>query len=222
MTDKETSVAFKAFVMYLKNHPYKFNGIEIEYHLTDNNFIEFYFNPNEDINYYEYTLSLGIELFLEKFLERIGFLNARLLSDLLSKIKVITEKPLNLTNELLSKIDEKCSEIDEIVFEFRNNTFTSNCRVDFISCEPDSEGLFLNYNIELLNPKINGIRTTNPDLMINGNRFFFETLSEYEYKLVDNVTELVWDDPNLISQGHMFVGKNITYQYKGKDVWEFI
>jgi hypothetical protein len=52
----------------LKNHPYKFNGIEIEYHLTDNNFIEFYFNPNEDINYYEYTLFLGIELFCVSYL----------------------------------------------------------------------------------------------------------------------------------------------------------
>jgi hypothetical protein len=215
----------KMYYEWLLKKPLKFDGINVMPILTDNYHLDFECSVEKDVDYYDYTISLLIELHLEKFLKLTGLYRNLEFNKIVSRFNVAIESDLHLSRETVDKIYNECDNLTRIGFKPGHNIFTTDAKVDFITVEPDSDGMIVVLSVEMYNPKLNGKPTTNPDELmskINPKFLFWNELDDFEYQAFSSITSILWNGPKtLFNQENMFVGKKVIWTYKGKNVWQF-
>jgi hypothetical protein len=215
----------KMYYEWLLKKPLKFDGINVMPILTDNYHLDFECSVEKDVDYYDYTISLLIELHLEKFLKLTGLYSNEVLNEIVSRFNVAIESDLHLSRETVDKIYNECDNLTRIGFKPGHNIFTTDVKVDFITAEPDSDGMIVVLSVEMYNPKLNGKSTTNPDELmskVNPKFLFWNELDDFEYQAFSSMTSILWNGPKtLFNQENMFVGKKIIWTYKGRNVWQF-
>jgi hypothetical protein len=215
----------KMYYEWLLKKPLKFDGINVMPILTDNYHLDFECSVEKDVDYYDYTISLLIELHLEKFLKLTGLYSNGVLNEMVSRFNVAIESDLHLSRETVDKIYNECDNLTRIGFKPGHNIFTTDAKVDFITVEPDSDGMIVVLSVEMYNPKLNGKPTTNPDELmskINPKFLFWNELDDFEYQAFSSITSILLNGPKtLFNQENMFVGKKVIWTYKGKNVWQF-
>jgi hypothetical protein len=215
----------KMYYEWLLKKPLKFDGINVMPILTDNYHLDFECSVEKDVDYYDYTISLLIELHLEKFLKLTGLYRNLEFNKIVSRFNVAIESDLHLSRETVDKIYNECDNLTRIGFKPGHNIFTTDAKVDFITVEPDSDGMIVVLSVEMYNPKLNGKPTTNPDELmskINPKFLFWNELDDFEYQAFSSITSILWNGPKtLFNQENMFVGKKVIWVYKGKNVWQF-
>jgi len=215
----------KIFYRWLKTRPIKLDGFVIRPILRDDLHIDFECNPIKDVSYYEWAMSLVIELHFEKFLKLSGMLNRDILNEGVSRFNVILDERIHLGSKDLSRIDDACESINRIVFTPKHNLFTADVKIDFVTLEPDNDGISVVLTVEFLRPKINGVPTSNPDelkSLIKPKFIFWNELEDFEYQFLNNITSIIWDGPKtLFNQENMFVAPKVSYHYKGKNMWGY-
>lgn len=215
----------KIFYRWLKTRPIKLDGFVIRPILRDDLHIDFECNPIEDVSYYEWAMALAIELHFEKFLKLSGMLDRNTLNEGVSRFNVILDEKIHLSSKDLSRIDDACESINRIVFTPKHNLFTADVKIDFVTLEPDNDGIDVVLTVEFLRPKINGVPTSNPDelkSLINPKFIFWNELEDFEYQFLNNITSVIWDGPKtLFNQENMYVAPKVSYHYKGKYMWGY-
>lgn len=215
----------KMYYEWLLKKPLKFDGINVTPILTDNYHLDFECSVEKDVDYYDYTISLLIELHLEKFLKLTGLYKNGILNEIVGRFNVVIESDLHLSRETVDKIYNECDNLTRIGFRPVHNIFTTDVKVDFITVEPDNDGMIVVLSAEMYNPKLNGVLTTNPDELIskiNPKFQFWNELDDFEYQAFSSITSILWNGPKtLFNQENMFVGKKIIWTYKGRNVWQF-
>lgn len=218
----------KMFYKWLKLTPLKLDGIEVTPILTDDLHIDFECNPIQDVSYYEWAISLAVELHFERFLKLSGALNRlnrNTLNEGVSRFNVIIDKQIHLSSKDLSRIDDACDSLKTMIFTPGHNLFTSDINTELYAIEPDGEGINVVLGIEFLKPKINGVPTNNPNELIQSVKpkfTFHNELEDFEYQFLNHITSIIWNGPkSLFSQDAMYVGNKVSYHYKGKNVWGF-
>lgn len=215
----------KMYYEWLLKKPLKFDGINVTPILTDNYHLDFECSVEKDVDYYDYTITLLIELHLEKFLKLTGLYSNEVLNEIVSRFNVAIESDLHLSRETVDKIYNECDNLTRIGFKPGHNIFTTDAKVDFITVEPDSDGMIVVLSVEMYNPKLNGKPTTNPDELmskVNPKFLFWNELDDFEYQAFSSITSILWNGPKtLFNQENMFVGKKVIWTYKGKNVWQF-
>ena len=215
----------KIFYKWLKNRPIKLDGFVVTPILKDNLHIDFECNLIEDVSYYEWAMSLAIELHFEKFLKLSGMLNRNILNEGVSRFNVILDDKIHLSSKDLSRIDDACESINRIVFAPNHNLFTADVKIDFVTLEPDNDGISVVLTVEFLRPKINGVPTSNPDelkSLIKPKFTFWNELENFEFQFLNNITSIIWNGPKtLFNQDNMFVTPKVSYHYKAKNMWEY-
>ena len=218
----------KMYYEWLLKKPLKFDGINVTPILTDNYHLDFECSVEKDVDYYDYALSLMIELHLEKFLKVTGLFSRETLNEIVSRFNVVIESDLHLSRETVDKIYNECENLTRIGFKPLHNIFTADVKVEFITVEHESDGIIMVFSVEMYGPKINGVPTTNPDELISVftktyPKFqFWNELDEFEYEIFINIVNVLWYGPKtLFTEEHMYIGKKVIWTYKGKNVWQF-
>ena len=215
----------KMYYEWLLKKPLKFDGINVTPILTDNYHLDFECSVEKDVDYYDYTISLLIELHLEKFLKLTGLYRNLEFNEIVSRFNVAIESDLHLSRETVDKIYNECDNLTRIGFKPGHNIFTTDVKVDFITVEPDNDGMIVVLSVEMYNPKLNGKPTTNPDELmskVNPKFLFWNELDDFEYQAFSSMTSILWNGPKtLFNQENMFVCKKVIWTYKGKNVWQF-
>jgi hypothetical protein len=215
----------KIFYKWLQTKPVKLDGIKVVPILTDDLHIDFECNVYEDVSYYDWAVSLAIELHFERFLKLSGMLERDILNEGVSRFNTILDKEIHLSSKDLSKIDEACENIKRIVFTPSHNLFTADVNVDFVTLDPSDDGIAIVLVVEFLRPKINGVSTSNPDELkplVKPKFTFHNELEDFEFQFLNSVTNVIWNGPkSIFNQDTMFVYPKVNYRYKGKFVWGF-
>jgi len=215
----------KMYYEWLLKKPLKFEGINVTPILTDNYHLDFECSVEKDVDYYDYTISLLIELHLEKFLKLTGLYSNGVLNEIVSRFNVEIESDLHLSRETVDKIYNECDNLTRIGFKPGHNIFTTDVKVDFITTEHDGDGITMVLGVEMYGPKLNGKPTTNPDELIskiNPKFMFWNELDDFEYDAFSSICSILWNGPKtLFNQQNMYVGKKVIWAYKGKNVWQF-
>ncbi len=174
----------KMYYEWLLKKPLKIDGINVTPILTDNYHLDFECSVEKDVDYYDYTISLLIELHLEKFLKLTGLYSNGVLNEIVSRFNVAIESDLHLSRETVDKIYNECDNLTRIGFKPGHNIFTTDVKVDFITTEHDGDGITMVLGVEMYGPKLNGKPTTNPDELIpkiNPKFLFWNELDDFEY-----------------------------------------
>ena len=170
---------------------------------------------------------LRIELHLEKFLKLTGLYSNGVLNEIVSRFNIAIERGLHLSRKTVDTIYNECDNLNRIGFRPVHNIFTADVNVDFITVEPDGDGIMMTFSVEMHGPKLNGKPTTNPDELISlvskSNQFqFWNELDDFEYQFLSNPMNVIWNGAEtLFENKNMFVGKKVIWTYKGRNVWQF-
>lgn len=221
MISKEDQLKLTLINKRLNSRPIKFDGIELIHYLTENYFLEFEMKITKDISYYTFMIKSYIEEYIYDFLKKIGLLDsAATFSRILKRIRFLFDNEFYISKELHEKIDESCSEITE--FELKTTggkVFRSDCRVDFQEFDTDAEYIYMFFTMEILNPSINGVRTLNPDEIVE-TRFFHDNLYDNEHETFSGPLNVIWNGPkSLFNQETGSISPRVSYHYRGKSIF---
>jgi hypothetical protein len=177
-----------------------------------------YENPN-DVSFATNVVEGHLEEMLHEFLSLAGLAtithtnNALDWSQLSKDYCRLSKEDVHVSKNTRNKINKALENLDKIRLEDGSVILNSECVVKNWSLEyPDTEALYFHLDLELFNPKIDGVDVDDDELQDFIQSFIYDVYSsEQEQDLISDVMRVIYDEPNLLDHDYMFISPIIGY-----------
>jgi hypothetical protein len=194
------------------------NGLVLHPFMVDNKIKWEVENPN-DVSFASTVIEGHLEEILHGFLTLAGISNStyphtsidwRQLSRDYCKL---TEDDVYISEKTRNKINDSLENLNKISLVDGSNILDSECVVKNWSLEyPDTEALYFHLDLELFNPKIDGVDVDDDELQDFIQSFIYDDDSnELEQDIISNVMRVIYEESNLLDHDYMFISPVIGY-----------
>jgi hypothetical protein len=177
-----------------------------------------YENPN-DVSFATTVVEGHLEEMLHDFLSLAGLAtithanNGLDWSQLSKDYCRLSKEDVHVSKNTRNKINKALENLDKIRLEDGSVILNSECVVKNWSLEyPDTEALYFHLDLELFNPKIDGVDVDDDELQDFIQSFIYDDDSnEQEQDLISDVMRVIYEEPNLLDHDYMFINPIIGY-----------
>jgi hypothetical protein len=177
-----------------------------------------YENPN-DVSFATNVVEGHLEEMLHEFLSLAGLAtithanNGLDWSQLSKDYCRLSKEDVHVSKNTRNKINKALENLDKIRLEDGSVILNSECVVKNWSLEyPDTEALYFHLDLELFNPKIDGVDVDDDELQDFIQSFIYDDDSnEQEQDLISDVMRVIYEEPNLLDHDYMFINPIIGY-----------
>ena len=177
-----------------------------------------YENPN-DVSFTTTVVEGHLEEMLHDFLSLAGLAtithanNGLDWSQLSKDYCRLSKEDVYVSKNTRNKINDALENLDKIRLEDGSVILNSECVVKNWSLEyPDTEALYFHLDLELFNPKIDGVDVDDDELQDFIQSFIYDDDSnEQEQDLISDVMRVIYEEPNLLDHDYMFINPIIGY-----------
>ena len=194
------------------------NGLVLHPFMVDNK-IKWEVENTNDVSFASTVVEGHLEEMLHDFLKLAGVTNGynphtsidwRELSQNYCKL---TEDDVYVSKNTRNKINKALENLDKIRLEDGSVILDSECVVKNWSLEyPDTEALYFHLDLELFNPKIDGVDVDDDELQDFIQSFIYDDDSnELEQDIISDVMRVIYEEKNLIDHDYMYINPIIGY-----------
>jgi hypothetical protein len=177
-----------------------------------------YENPN-DVSFATNVVEGHLEEMLHEFLSLAGLAtithanNGLDWSQLSKDYCRLSKEDVYVSKNTRNKINNVLENLDKIKLADSSVILDSECVVKNWSLEyPDTEALYFHLDLELFNPKIDGVDVDDDELQDFIQSFIYDDDSnEQEQDIISDVMRVIYDEPNLLDHDYMFISPIIGY-----------
>ena len=177
-----------------------------------------YENPN-DVSFATTVVEGHLEEMLHDFLSLAGLAtithanNGLDWSQLSKDYCRLSKEDVHVSKNTRNKINKALENLDKIRLEDGSVILNSECVVKNWSLEyPDTEALYFHLDLELFNPKIDGVDVDDDELQDFIQSFIYDDDSnEQEQDLISDVMRVIYEEPNLLDHDYMYINPIIGY-----------
>ena len=177
-----------------------------------------YENPN-DVSFATNVVEGHLEEMLHEFLSLAGLAtitnanNGLDWSQLSKDYCRLSKEDVHVSKNTRNKINKALENLDKIRLEDGSVILNSECVVKNWSLEyPDTEALYFHLDLELFNPKIDGVDVDDDELQDFIQSFIYDDDSnEQEQDLISDVMRVIYEEPNLLDHDYMYINPIIGY-----------
>ena len=177
-----------------------------------------YENPN-DVSFATTVVEGHLEEMLHDFLSLAGLAtithanNGLDWSELSKDYCRLSKEDVHVSKNTRNKINKALENLDKIRLEDGSVILNSECVVKNWSLEyPDTEALYFHLDLELFNPKIDGVDVDDDELQDFIQSFIYDDDSnEQEQDLISDVMRVIYEEPNLLDHDYMYINPIIGY-----------
>jgi hypothetical protein len=177
-----------------------------------------YENPN-DVSFATTVVEGHLEEMLHDFLSLAGLAtithanNGLDWSQLSKDYCRLSKEDVYVSKNTRNKINNALENLDKIKLADSSVILDSECVVKNWSLEyPDTEALYFHLDLELFNPKIDGVDVDDDELQDFIQSFIYDDDSnEQEQDIISDVMRVIYDEPNLLDHDYMFISPIIGY-----------
>jgi hypothetical protein len=177
-----------------------------------------YENPN-DVSFATNVVEGHLEEMLHEFLSLAGLStithanNGLDWSQLSKDYCRLSKEDVYVSKNTRNKINNALENLDKIKLADSSVILDSECVVKNWSLEyPDTEALYFHLDLELFNPKIDGVDVDDDELQDFIQSFIYDDDSnEQEQDIISDVMRVIYDEPNLLDHDYMFISPIIGY-----------
>ena len=125
----------------------------------------------------------------------------------------LSKEDVHVSKNTRNKINKALENLDKIRLEDGSVILNSECVVKNWSLEyPDTEALYFHLDLELFNPKIDGVDVDDDELQDFIQSFIYDDDSnEQEQDLISDVMRVIYEEPNLLDHDYMYINPIIGY-----------
>ena len=170
-------------------------------------------NPN-DVSYSSDVVEGHLEEMLHDFLTLAGLVSNSLdWSQLSRDYCKLTKSDVYINKEIRNKINRSFDDFKKIKLNDRGSILIAECFIKNWSIEyPDTESLYFHLDLELFNPKINGVDVDDDELQDFIQSFIYDQdAQEQEQDLISEQMSIIYEEKNLIDRDYMFIMPVIGY-----------
>ena len=193
-------------------------GLVLHPFMIDNKIKWEYENPN-DVSFSTNVVEGHLEEMLHDFLSLAGLAtitnanNGLDWSQLSKDYCRLSKEDVYVSKNTRNKINEVLDNLNKIKLADGRIILDSECVVLNWSIEyPDTDALYFHLDLELFNPKIDGVDIDEDELQDFIQSFIYDTdSSEQEVDLISDVMTVIYREPNLLDHDYMFIAPVIGY-----------
>lgn len=193
-------------------------GLVLHPFLIDNKIKWEYENPN-DVSFATTVVEGHLEEMLHDFLSLAGLTNITRLNNGLDWRQLskdyckISKDDVYVSKNTRNKINKALENLDKIKLADGSVILDSECVIKNWSLEyPDTEALYFHLDLELFNPKIDGVDVDDDELQEYIQSFIYDDDSnEQEQDIISDVMRVIYDEPNLLDHDYMYINPIIGY-----------
>ena len=193
-------------------------GLVLHPFLIDNKIKWEYENPN-DVSFATTVVEGHLEEMLHDFLSLAGLTNITRLNNGLDWRQLskdyckISKDDVYVSKNTRNKINESLDNLTKIKLADGSIILDSECVVKNWSLEyPDTEALYFHLDLELFNPKVDGVDVDDDELQDFIQSFIYDDDSnEQEQDIISEVMTVIYGEPNLLDHDYMFIAPVIGY-----------
>ena len=168
-----------------------------------------YENPN-DVSFATNVVEGHLEEMLHEFLSLAGLAtithanNGLDWSELSKDYCRLSKEDVHVSKNTRNKINKALENLDKIKL--------ADGSVILDSEYPDTEALYFHLDLELFNPKIDGVDVDDDELQEYIQSFIYDDDSnEQEQDIISDVMRVIYEEPNLLDHDYMFINPIIGY-----------
>jgi len=175
-------------------------------------------NPN-DVSFSSHVVEGHLEEMLHDFLSLAGLASITHINNGLDWSKLsrdyckLTKSDVYINKEIRNKINRSFDDFKEIKLNDGGSILISECFIRNWSLEyPDTESLYFHLDLELFNPKIDGVDVDDDELQDFIQSFIYDQdAQEQEQDLISEQMSIIYEEKNLIDRDYMFIMPVIGY-----------
>jgi hypothetical protein len=177
-----------------------------------------YENPN-DVSFSSDVVEGHLEEMLHDFLILAGLASITHVNNGLDWSQLsrdyckLTKSDVYINKEIRNKINRSFDDFKEIKLNDGGSILISECFIRNWSLEyPDTEALYFHLDLELFNPKIDGVDVDDDELQDFIQSFIYDQYAqEQEQDLISEQMSIIYEEKNLIDRDYMFIMPVIGY-----------
>jgi hypothetical protein len=175
-------------------------------------------NPN-DVSFSSDVVEGHLEEMLHDFLSLAGLAsithtnNGLDWSQLSRDYCKLTKSDVYISKKTRNKINKSLENLNKIRLVDGSIILNSECVIKNWSLEyPDTEALYFHLDLELFNPKVDGVDVDDDELQDFIQSFIYDDDSnEQEQDIISEVMTVIYGEPNLLDHDYMFIAPVIGY-----------
>lgn len=175
-------------------------------------------NPN-DVSFSSDVVEGHLEEMLHDFLTLAGLASITHVNNGLDWSKLsrdyckLTKSDVYISEKTRNKINDSLENLNKISLVDGSVILDSECVVKNWSLEyPDTEALYFHLDLELFNPKIDGVDVDDDELQDFIQSFIYDDDSnELEQDIISDVMRVIYEEKNLIDHDYMYINPIIGY-----------
>jgi len=172
-----------------------------------------YENPN-DVSFSSDVVEGHLEEMLHDFLTLAGLVSNSLdWSQLSRDYCKLTKSDVYISKKTRNNINKSLENLNKIRLVDGSIILNSECLIKNWSLEyPDTEALYFHLDLELFNPRIDGVDVDDDELQDFIQSFVYDDdANEQEQEIISDVMSVIYGEPNLIDHDYMFIMPVIGY-----------
>ena len=172
-----------------------------------------YENPN-DVSFSSDVVEGHLEEMLHDFLTLAGLVSNSLdWSQLSRDYCKLTKSDVYINKKTRNNINKSLENLNKIRLVDGSIILNSECLIKNWSLEyPDTEALYFHLDLELFNPRIDGVDVDDDELQDFIQSFVYDDdANEQEQEIISDVMSVIYGEPNLIDHDYMFIMPVIGY-----------
>ena len=175
-------------------------------------------NPN-DVSFSSDVVEGHLEEMLHNFLTLAGLASITHVNNGLDWSQLsrdyckLTKSDVYISEKTRNKINDSLENLNKISLVDGSVILDSECVVKNWSLEyPDTEALYFHLDLELFNPKIDGVDVDDDELQDFIQSFIYDDDSnELEQDIISDVMRVIYEEKNLIDHDYMYINPIIGY-----------
>jgi hypothetical protein len=175
-------------------------------------------NPN-DVSYSSDVVEGHLEEMLHDFLTLAGLASITHVNNGLDWSKLsrdyckLTKSDVYISKKTRNNINKSLENLNKIRLVDGSIILNSECLIKNWSLEyPDTEALYFHLDLELFNPRIDGVDVDDDELQDFIQSFVYDDdANEQEQEIISDVMSVIYGEPNLIDHDYMFIMPVIGY-----------
>ena len=189
------------------------NGLVLHPFMVDNKIKWEVENPN-DVSFASTVVEGHLEELLHGFLTLAGLVSNSLdWSQLSRDYCKLTKSDVYISKKTRNNINKSLENLNKIRLVDGSIILNSECLIKNWSLEyPDTEALYFHLDLELFNPRIDGVDVDDDELQDFIQSFVYDDdANEQEQEIISDVMSVIYGEPNLIDHDYMFIMPVIGY-----------
>ena len=175
-------------------------------------------NPN-DVSFASTVVEGHLEEMLHDFLTLAGLASITHVNNGLDWSQLsrdyckLTKSDVYISKKTRNKINKSLENLNKIRLVDGSIILNSECVIKNWSLEyPDTEALYFHLDLELFNPKVDGVDVDDDELQDFIQSFIYDDDSnEQEQDIISEVMTVIYGEPNLLDHDYMFIAPVIGY-----------